>query len=88
MANTLQARKRARQNIKRRVHNMSQRSSLRSAIKKLLKLVFEKNKEAATAAYRDAVSQIDRAQSKGLHHKNRAARLKSRLNNRLKALNG
>ncbi len=66
---------------------MSIRSSLRTSIKKLLKLIAEKNKEAASTAYRDAVSSIDSAASKGLHHKTRAARLKSRLNNRLKSLN-
>ncbi|WP_424948317.1 30S ribosomal protein S20 [Candidatus Spongiihabitans sp.] len=87
MANTPQARKRARQNAKRRMHNMSIRSALRSSIKKLLKLIAEKNQEQANAAYRNAVSNIDRAAAKGLHHKTRAARLKSRLNHRLKSLN-
>ena len=86
MANSPQARKRARQNVKRRMHNMSIRSSLRSSIKKLLKLIDKNNKEEAIVAYRDAVSNIDSAVSKGLHHKNRAARLKSRLNSRLKSL--
>lgn len=86
MANSPQARKRARQNTKRRLHNMSQRSSLRSSIKKLLKLVSEKDSEGANSAYRDAVSRIDRAAGKNLLHSNRAARLKSRLNNRLKSL--
>ena len=86
MANSPQARKRARQSAKRRIHNMSQRSALRSAIKKFLKKVSENNAEEATSAYRNAVSKIDRAASKGLHHRNRAARLKHRLNNRLRAL--
>ena len=86
MANSPQARKRARQNVKKRMHNVSIRSSLRSSIKKLLKLIESNNKEAATVAYRDAVSNIDSAVSKNLHHKNRAARLKSRLNGRLKSL--
>ena len=66
---------------------MSQRSSLRTSIKKFLKLVDEGNSENAATAYRDAVASIDRTASKGLHHKNRAARLKKRLNNRLRALN-
>ena len=65
---------------------MSQRSSLRTSIKKFLKLVEEKDTDNASAAYRDAASSIDRAASKGLHHPNRAARLKKRLNNRLRAL--
>lgn len=66
---------------------MSQRSSLRTSIKKFLKLVSEDNRDGATAAYRDTTIHIDRAVNKNLHHKNRAARLKKRLNNRLKALN-
>lgn len=86
MANTPQAKKRARQNDKRRIHNMSQRSALRTAIKKLLKLISDKNADEAKAAYQSAVSHIDRASSKGLHHANRAARLKQRLNNRLRAI--
>ena len=86
MANSPQARKRARQSARRRIHNMSQRSALRSAIKKLLKKIEEKNLEEANKAYRAAVSGIDKAASKGLHHRNRAARLKHRLNNRLRTL--
>ncbi|MGI9316461.1 MAG: 30S ribosomal protein S20 [bacterium] len=87
MANTPQARKRARQNTRRRIHNMSQRSALRTSIKKLLKLIGENNVDEAKSAYRDAASLIDRTASKGLHHSNRAARLKKRLNNRLRAIN-
>ncbi len=87
MANSPQARKRARQNSNRRLHNMSQRSSLRTSIKKFLKLVAGDDCEKAADAYRRAASDIDRAAAKGLHHKNRAARLKKRLNNRLRALN-
>ena len=86
MANSPQARKRARQNETRRARNTSQRSSLRSSIKKLLKLVSENNKQGAADAYKEAASSIDRAASKSLHHRNRAARLKSRLNNRVKSL--
>ena len=65
---------------------MSQRSSLRSSIKRLLKLISEKDREGARSAYRETVSRIDRAAVKNLLHSNRAARLKSRLNNRLKSL--
>ncbi|MEM7194562.1 MAG: 30S ribosomal protein S20 [Pseudomonadota bacterium] len=86
MANSPQARKRARQNTRRRARNMSQRSSLRTTIKRFLKSIEEKNIEAAQGAYRESVSAIDKAASKGLHHANRAARLKKRLNNRLRAL--
>ncbi|MCY4049873.1 MAG: 30S ribosomal protein S20 [Gammaproteobacteria bacterium] len=87
MANSPQARKRARQNIKQREHNMSQRSALRSSIKKFLKTISSGQREASEKAYRETVSKIDSATSKGLHHRNRAARLKSRLNNRLRILN-
>jgi len=86
LANTPQARKRARQNTKRRTHNMSQRSSLRTSIKKLLKLIEDNNVDEAKNAYRDTASRIDRTVSKGLHHANRAARLKKRLNNRLRTI--
>lgn len=71
----------------RRVRNTSQRSALRSSIKKLLKIIESGERQAAEQAYRETVSKIDSATSKGLHHRNRAARLKSRLNNRLRALN-
>lgn len=72
--------------MKRRHHNMSQRSALRTSIKKLLKLINANNVDEAKAVYREASSQIDRAASKGLHHANRAARLKRRLNNRLRTI--
>ena len=86
MANTPQARKRARQNVTRRTRNISQRSSLRTSIKKLLMQINANNVVEARATYRETVSRIDRAASKGLHHANRAARLKSRLNSRLRAI--
>ena len=86
VANTIQSRKRARQNTRRRLRNMSGRSALRTAIKKFLKLAGGGDREAAAGAYRAAGAAIDRAANKGLHRKNRAARLKRRLNNRLRAL--
>ncbi len=86
MANSPQARKRARQNIKRRHHNMSQRSALRTSIKKLLKLIQTHQIQEAKEAYRETSAHIDKAASKGLHHANRAARLKRRLHHRLRAL--
>lgn len=88
LANSAQARKRARQNSAARQHNASQRSALRTSIKSFLKTVEGGDVEASRAAYTRTVSAIDRGVNKGLHHKNRAARLKSRLNNRLRALNG
>ncbi len=86
MANTPQARKRARQNEVRRARNTGQRAGVRTSIKKFLKLVEGKDLEAAQAAYREATSRIDQAVHKGLHHRNTAARLKHRLNVRLRAI--
>ena len=86
MANSPQARKRAKQNTVRRLRNHSQRSAVRTAIKKLDAAIEAGDKEAANAAYLASVSIIDKATVKGLHHKNRAARLKSRLNKRVKEI--
>jgi len=86
VANSPQARKRAKQNTVRRLRNHSQRSAVRTAIKKLDAAIVAGDKEAAQAAYLASVSIIDKATIKGLHHKNRAARLKSRLNKRVKEI--
>ncbi len=86
MANSAQARKRARQNVVRRQHNASRRSLMRTQMKKVLKAVEAQDRDAAISAYRDAVSVIDRSAQSGLLHKNAAARYKSRLNNRVRAL--
>ena len=59
---------------------------MRSSIKRFVKAINSNDRDAAQSAYTSAVSKIDKATSKGLHHKNRAARLKSRLNTRLKSL--
>ena len=86
MANSAQARKRARQAEVHRLRNASQRSALRTAVKKVLKAIHAGDQEAAVAAYKNAVPAIDRAAGKGLIHANKAARHKSRLNARVKAL--
>ena len=86
MANSPQARKRAKQNSVRRLANHSQRSAVRTAIKKLEAAIESGDQTAANAAYKVSMSMIDRATVKGLHHKNRAARLKSRLNKRVKEM--
>ncbi|WP_457674261.1 30S ribosomal protein S20 [Thiolapillus sp.] len=86
MANSLQARKRARQAEKRRAHNASRRSMLRTHIKKVVYAIEAGDKETASAAYKAAVPVIDRAVNKGLIHKNKAARHKSRLNAHIKAM--
>ena len=86
MANSPQARKRARQNDKARAHNASLRSMARTYIKKVLSAVQAGNAEAAQAALNAAVPVIDRIANKGIIHKNKAARHKSRLNAKVKAL--
>ncbi len=86
MANSPQAKKRARQSEKRRVHNAGQRSRMRTFIKKVIAAVESGDKEQAQNAFKAAVPVIDSAVNKGLIHKNNAARKKSRLNARVRAL--
>ena len=86
MANSPQAKKRARQSEKRRSHNASLRSLVRTSIKKVNAAVDSGNAEDARAAYASAVPVIDRMADKGIIHKNKAARHKSRLNAQVKAL--
>jgi small subunit ribosomal protein S20 len=86
LANTPQAKKRARQNNKRREHNHSQRSTMRTYIKRVVRAVAETKGELALAEYRLMSSMVDRLVSKGLIHKNKAARHKSRLNAHVKKL--
>ena len=86
MANTSQARKRVRQANKARVRNASQKSEFRSSVKKVLKSISEKNKDQSSQDYKKAVSVMDKLVTKGLLHKNKAARHKSRLNKQLKNL--
>ncbi|MBI3900134.1 MAG: 30S ribosomal protein S20 [Gammaproteobacteria bacterium] len=88
MANTVQAKKRARQAEKNREHNAARRSLMRTQIKKVLKAVEAKDKTVAQAAYRDASSIIDRLAGKGVLHRNTASRYKSRLNDRVRAIAG
>ena len=86
MANSPQARKRARQNDKRRAHNASLRSLVRTNIKKVIAAIDTGDADQAKAAYAAAVPVIDRMADKGIIHKNKAARHKSRLNAQVKAL--
>lgn len=86
MANIASAKKRARQAAKRRLHNNSRRSMLRTSIRKVIDSIDSGDKAAATEAYQAAVPIIDRMANKGLIHKNKAARHKSRLNARIRAL--
>lgn len=86
MANSPQAKKRARQADSNRKHNASMRSMVRTSIKSVVAAIETKDKAAATAAYGAAVPVIDKMADKGILHKNKAARHKSRLNAQIKAL--
>ncbi len=88
MANTAQARKRARQSVKVNAHNAALRSTMRTAIKKIIKAIESGDKAAASSAYTTNVSVIDRIADKKIIHKNKAARHKSRLSAAIKAMSG
>jgi len=88
LANSAQARKRARQAEARRQRNASQRSMLRTYVKNVVKAVASGDAQAAEAAYQSAVPIIDKSVGKGLIHKNKAARHKSRLAQHLRSLQG
>jgi small subunit ribosomal protein S20 len=86
LANSLSARKRARQSEQSRQRNTGQRSHVRTAIKSVINAIATGDKEAASAAYKSAVPAIDRSVAHGLMAKNKAARHKSRLNAHIKGL--
>ena len=88
MANSAQAKKRARQGEVRRRHNASFRSMVRTQIKKVLAAIESGDATGATAAYSEAVPVIDRMADRGIIHKNKASRHKSRLNTAIKKLGG
>jgi small subunit ribosomal protein S20 len=86
MANSAQARKRARQSEKQREHNASLRSEFRTAVKKVIKAVQTGDKEAAKTVFQSSVGVIDRIADKKIVHKNKAARHKSRLSAAIKGM--
>lgn len=86
MANTKQAKKRVRQSEKHRAHNASMRSMLRTYIKKVLAAIGKSDKNAAVEAMKEATPIIDSMVNKGIIHKNKAARHKSRLTHHIKKL--
>ncbi len=86
MANIKSAKKRALQSEKRRLHNASIRSKVRTYIKRVIKAVNTGDWDKAMAEFRTAQPVIDKAADKGIFTKNWAARIKSRLNARVKAL--
>jgi len=86
VANIKSAKKRAKQTVVRNARNGSQRSMLRTAVKKVLKAIGENDAAAAQSAFAVAQPILDRFSARGLIHKNKAARHKSRLNARIKAI--
>jgi small subunit ribosomal protein S20 len=86
VANIKSAEKRAKQAVRRRAHNVAARSRLRTSIKKVLTAIEGGDKDKATEAYKAARPVIDTMVTKGIIHRNKAARHKRELNARLKAL--
>ena len=86
MANSVQARKRARQAESRRQRNAGRRSEMRTEIKKVVSAIEAGDKAAAETAFKAAAPLLDNLAGKGLIHKNKAARHKSRLNAKIRAL--
>ncbi|MBX3618053.1 30S ribosomal protein S20 [Nitrosomonas sp.] len=87
MANSAQARKRARQAVKRRSHNVHLRSQLRTAIKSVRKAIGSGDKEVAKSVFIESIGTIDSIAGKGIIHKNKASRCKSRLSSAIKLMN-
>jgi small subunit ribosomal protein S20 len=85
MPNNVNAKKALRQNTKRRAHNRSRISALRTVIKKVRKLAADGDSSAAQTAFQTACKCLDQAAAKNLIHKNAAARTKSRLSRAVKA---
>lgn len=86
MANSLSAKKRARQAEGRRQQNASRRSMMRTYLKAVVNAIDTNDKKAAEAAYKVAAPILDRSIQHGLISKNKAARHKSRLNTQIKAM--
>ena len=86
MANHFSALKRARRTEKRTATNRSNNSRLRSALRELRETIAKGDKAAAEKTYRETVSALDKAIQKGVLHKNTAARYKSRLSVRVRAV--
>lgn len=86
MANTAQARKRARQAEMTRQRNASQKSALRTAVKKVKKAIAAGDKAAANATFHESQAVIDRIADKRIVHRNLASRTKARLVRAIKAL--
>jgi small subunit ribosomal protein S20 len=86
MANSAQAKKRARQTEVTRMHNASLKSELRTAVKKVRKAIATGDKTAAAKTMQESQSVMDRIAEKKIVHKNMVSRTKSRLASAIKAL--
>ena len=86
MANTPQSKKRARQNARKFAVNKARRSRIRTHLRKVEEAIASGDKDAATSALRIAHPELMRGVTKGVYHKNTAARKMSRLSARVKAL--
>jgi small subunit ribosomal protein S20 len=86
LANIKSAKKRARQSEQHRQRNASARSMVRTAIKNVVKAIEAKDKAKAEAAFKIAEPVMDRYATRGLIHKNKASRHKSRLTAHIRAL--
>ena len=86
MANTKSAEKRARQAVASRAQNVAQRSKARSAVRKVIEAINAGTKAEAAAALKAAAPVIDSMARKGIIHRNKAARHKSRLAAQIKAM--
>ena len=86
MANSAASKKRARQAVKRNQHNSQIRAKVRTFVKKVVSAISAGNKKEAISGFTVMQKNIDQAVSKGLIHKNQAARKKSRLRTQIKAL--
>ena len=86
MANSSSAKKRVRQSAKRRLHNMGIRSEARTHIKNVIKAIEAGDKKEALELFNKMVPIVDKVANKGIFHKNKIARHKSRLNNKIKAM--
>ena len=86
MANTPQSKKRARQNTSRLAVNKARRSRISTYLRKVEEAIASGDKDAAMAALRAAQPELMRGVTKGVFHKNTAARKMSRLSSRVKSL--
>lgn len=86
MANTPQSKKRARQNLRRFDVNKARRSRIRTFLRKVEEAIASGDKGAASAALKQAQPELMRGVTKGVYHKNTAARKMSRLAARVKAI--